>query len=57
MKRTGSGNGRKQRGYFERVLTRWPKDGPASIFLKLCEEYIADEPSEDWEGVYVLKHK
>lgn len=45
------------KGYFERVLTCWPKDGPASIFLKRCEEYIADEPSEDWEGVYVIKHK
>jgi adenylate cyclase len=48
---------REARGYFEHILTRWPNDGPASIFLERCDEYIADEPPEDWDGVYIMKHK
>ena len=48
---------KEAKNYFEHVLTRWPNDGPASIFLQRCDEYIADEPPEDWEGVYIMKHK
>ncbi|HKF52498.1 MAG TPA: adenylate/guanylate cyclase domain-containing protein [Candidatus Acidoferrales bacterium] len=43
--------------WFESVLLRWPDDGPARIFLARCEEYMAEEPPADWEGVYVMKHK
>ncbi|MGH9709937.1 MAG: adenylate/guanylate cyclase domain-containing protein, partial [Candidatus Acidiferrales bacterium] len=43
--------------YFEQILTRWPNDGPARIFLQRCDEYIANEPPQDWEGVYIMKHK
>ncbi len=42
---------------FEQVLDRWPKDGPAHIFLSRCEEYLTDEPPKDWDGVYVMTHK
>ena len=42
---------------FEQVLDRWPGDGPARIFLRRCEEYLAEEPEADWDGVYVMKHK
>ncbi len=42
---------------FEQVLDRWPDDGPARIFLRRCEEYLAEEPEADWDGVYVMKHK
>jgi adenylate cyclase len=42
---------------FEQVLDRWPDDAPARIFLKRCEEYLAEEPEADWDGVYVMKHK
>jgi hypothetical protein len=47
---------KEAKDYFEHVLTRWPIDGPASIFLQRCVEYIADEPPEDWEGVYIMEH-
>jgi adenylate cyclase len=43
--------------WFENVLSRWPDDGPARIFLARCEEYLAEEPPADWEGVFVMKHK
>ena len=42
---------------FEQVLDHWPDDGPARIFLRRCEEYLAEEPEADWDGVYVMKHK
>lgn len=42
---------------FESALLRWPDDGPARVFLSRCEEYLAEEPPADWEGVYVMKHK
>jgi adenylate cyclase len=42
---------------FEQVLDRWSDDGPSRIFLRRCEEYLAEEPEADWDGVYVMKHK
>jgi adenylate cyclase len=42
---------------FEDVLHRWPKDRPSQIFIERCNEYLAEEPSSEWEGVYVMKHK
>lgn len=42
---------------FEQVLQRWPDDGPAHLFLARCQEYLAEEPAEDWDGVYTMKHK
>lgn len=43
--------------WFKSALLRWPDDGPARVFLARCEEYMAEEPPADWEGVYVMKHK
>jgi adenylate cyclase len=42
---------------FEQVLDRWPNDGPARVFRLRCEEYLAEEPDANWDGVYVMKHK
>jgi adenylate cyclase len=42
---------------FESVLSRWPDDGPARIFLARCVEYLAEAPDSNWDGVYVMKHK
>ncbi|MGH9744946.1 MAG: CHASE2 domain-containing protein [Candidatus Acidiferrales bacterium] len=42
---------------FEQVLDRWPNDGPARVFLTRCEEYLAEEPASNWDGVYTMKHK
>ena len=42
---------------FEGILKRWPDDTPSAIFLARCEEYLADKPADDWDGVYVMKHK
>jgi len=48
---------KKARNYFEDVLHHWPNDGPARVFLARCDDYLAEEPPVDWEGVYVMKHK
>jgi adenylate cyclase len=42
---------------FEEVLQRWPQDGPARIFLFRCVEYLREAPEEDWDGVFIMKHK
>ncbi|MGA7917460.1 MAG: adenylate/guanylate cyclase domain-containing protein [Candidatus Acidiferrales bacterium] len=42
---------------FESVLSRWPDDGPARIFLSRCVEYLSEAPAANWDGVYVMKHK
>ena len=42
---------------FEEVLRRWPDDGPSRVFRGRCDEYLADEPDADWDGVHVMKYK
>ena len=48
---------RAAKAAFEEVLHRWPQDGPARIFLFRCVEYLREAPEEDWDGVYIMKHK
>jgi adenylate cyclase len=42
---------------FERLLERWPDDGPARMYLNRCKEYLVAGPEENWDGVYVMTHK
>jgi adenylate cyclase len=42
---------------FEKVLERWPEDGPARMYLNRCSEYLIAGPEENWDGVYVMTHK
>ncbi|MBI3662186.1 MAG: hypothetical protein HY234_03935 [Acidobacteria bacterium] len=48
---------RQAQGHFEKILQRWPDDGPSKVFYQRCEEYLLEEPASDWDGVYVMKHK
>jgi adenylate cyclase len=48
---------RAARSAWAAVLQRWPEDGPSRVFLARCEEYIAEEPPVEWDGVYAMKHK
>ncbi len=48
---------RTARSAWAAILERWPDDGPSRVFLARCEEYIAEEPSVEWDGVYAMKHK
>jgi adenylate cyclase len=42
---------------FEKLLERWPEDGPARMYLNRCREYLVAGPEENWDGVYVMTHK
>jgi adenylate cyclase len=42
---------------FEKILARWPVDGPSRIFLARCQAYLSEAPPPDWDGVYVMTHK
>jgi adenylate cyclase len=42
---------------FEKLLERWPDDGPARMYLNRCKEYSIAGPEENWDGVYVMTHK
>jgi adenylate cyclase len=48
---------RTARAAWDAILERWPEDGPSRVFLARCEEYIAEEPPVEWDGVYAMKHK
>src|ERR1700733_3842285 len=39
------------------ILTRFPDDGPAQVFLERVLEFIENAPEPDWDGVYVMKTK
>ena len=45
------------RSSFQKILARWPNDGPSLVYLKRCEEYLSDEPVPEWDGVFVMTHK
>ncbi len=45
------------RKYFMAALKIDPEDGPSDVYRIRCEEFIADPPPEDWDGVYVMKTK
>jgi len=42
---------------FQEFLDRWPEDGPSRVYWKRCQEYLFDEPSASWDGVFVMTHK
>ncbi len=42
---------------FAAVLAIDPNDGPAKVYLDRCDTYAIDPPDEDWDGVFVMKHK
>jgi adenylate cyclase len=50
-------NWREAARFFDEVLKRWPGDEPARVFRARVEEYLAEDPGADWDGVYVMKHK
>jgi adenylate cyclase len=42
---------------FQELLEKWPNDGPSRMYWKRCQEYLFDEPSVNWDGVFVMTHK
>ena len=42
---------------FAEALKVDPSDGPSGEFFRRCDAYIANPPSEDWDGVYEMSTK
>jgi tetratricopeptide (TPR) repeat protein len=42
---------------FAKALKIDPDDGPSKVYFKRCEHYIKHPPSDDWDGVFVMKTK
>ncbi|MBU0928939.1 MAG: hypothetical protein KKA67_14410 [Spirochaetes bacterium] len=42
---------------FAEALAIDPSDGPSKVYLDRCDHYAIDPPDEDWDGVFVMKHK
>jgi adenylate cyclase len=42
---------------FQAILDRWPTDGPSLVYFKRCQDYLAEEPQPDWDGVFTMTHK
>jgi len=40
--------------YFEEVIRLKPEDGPATMYLRRCWQYLQVPPPQDWVGVSVL---
>ncbi len=42
---------------FERLVARFPQDGPTSYYASLCRELAAFEPGEDWQPIHTMLFK
>ncbi len=42
---------------FERILERFPYDGPTRLYIERCKKYLKSPPKKDWDGVYVALSK
>ena len=42
---------------FESILVKWPGDGPSRTYWKRCQEYLFEEPSANWDGVFTMTSK
>lgn len=45
------------KSHFQKALEIMPSDAPSELYLERCEDYIAEPPPENWDGVYVMKTK
>ncbi len=43
--------------YFKKFLSVYPKDQLSKIYIKRCEIFMTTPPSQNWEGVWVMKSK
>jgi len=42
---------------FQKILDQWPDDGPSRAYWKRCQDYLFEEPSSTWDGVFTMTHK
>jgi adenylate cyclase len=44
-------------GAFQKIIDQWPDDGPSRAYWKRCQDYLFEEPSSTWDGVFTMTHK
>ena len=42
---------------FKQVEQIWPQDGPTQTYLKRCEAFQANPPTQGWDGSWTLTSK
>lgn len=42
---------------FNAALAIDPTDGPSKVYAERCAYYLANPPSEDWDGVFTMTTK
>jgi tetratricopeptide (TPR) repeat protein len=42
---------------FGKALKVDPEDGPSKVYYARCKHYLETPPTEDWDGVFVMKTK
>ena len=42
---------------FAEVLEEFPEDGPSTLYLKRCTDFLKKPPRPDWDGVYNMESK
>jgi len=45
-----------EQGFFH-ILEQFPDDGPSSLYLDRCRQFITHEPLPDWDGVFNMTEK
>ena len=50
-------NWARARQAFQAVLTQFPQDGPAKLYLERCGALSQNPPAADWDGVYTMTTK
>lgn len=48
---------KKAETIFAKLVTERPDDGPSSVMLLRCRNFIQEPPSDDWDGVHRLTSK
>jgi adenylate cyclase len=42
---------------FLQILKQFPDDGPASLYVNRCRQFLRAEPLPDWDGVFNILEK
>jgi len=42
---------------FYHILEQFPDDGPSTVYLNRCRQYISHEPLPNWDGVFNMTEK
>lgn len=50
-------NWRQAASHFEEVIRLKPEDGPATLYLRRCWQYLEAPPPPEWQGISVLESR